>query len=156
MSMSPTSTGTEANFEDYKLWYVNASDIPAVWPQVVDLIAKTDDPETHHSDIYQELAQGNWVLWIATDSDGVIKVACTVHIVFYPKTKVCRVETIGGDGMEHWLKFLHPIEEWAKLNECTAMDVWGRRGWERALKTHGYSFEATLLRKRFDDKQGDE
>lgn len=144
-SLFRTSTGTET--KHIEIWYVDQHHIDEVWPDVEHLVARTDDRETKSDDIYRAIKSGAWQLWVAISGNGV-EAAASTSFVYYPTGKMCRVETIGGNNMSDWLFALKEIEDWAKLNDCIAMDIFGRKGWEKVLAPHDYEFEAILLRKR--------
>ena len=131
-----------------ELWFVDKDQVDEVWKDVKYLIEQTDDTETDSDDIYQYLRSGHWSLWIFVGDNG-IQVAGTTSFVYYGNKKMCRIETVAGTERGDWLWTLQEVEEWAKLNECIAMDIFGRKGWEKVLKPFDYNFEAVLLRKYF-------
>jgi hypothetical protein len=74
--------------------------------------------------------------------------ACAVvtRVHSFPTGKACQVWLAGGDMAE--LLALQPgLEAWARLMGCTEALIEGRRGWERAMKPHGYELLAVCLRK---------
>ena len=51
----------------------------------------------------------------------------------------------------HALGNVKTIEEWAVLNDCDDIQVFGRRGWLRPLKEHGFSERYTIAGKSLKD-----
>ena len=129
------------------IWQVDREHVHTIWDDIKEYIDRTEDQDTSTSSVYKALTEGYWHLWVAIGDTGIV-CAATTSFVFYPSGKMCRVETVGGDGMDKWLFALKEIEEWAKLNGCIAMDIFGRKGWEKVLAPLDYNFEAILLRKR--------
>jgi len=131
------------------IWFVEPEHIDSVWEETEHLIQRTDDRESNSQDIYKAVKSGQWQLILVIGEKG-IQAACTVSFVYYPTgNKMCRIETVAGDNIQEWAYHLQSVEEWAKLNKCVAMDIFGRKGWEKFLKPSNYEFEAVLLRKYF-------
>jgi hypothetical protein len=52
----------------------------------------------------------------------------------------------GGERMEQWLPdILQALKDHARHNGCSSVEVFGRKGWERVLKPHGYTHTYTTL-----------
>jgi len=138
----------EANRAEYVLIVeiVPRLAIDDIWDSVKDLVAKTNDAVLNELDVLELLRNGTYTLWVAIDpvSNKVI-VAATVEFVYYPRDKVCRVVTVGGERLNDWIHHLTTLEEWAKKQGCTYMDMYGRRGWIKILKD--YTEDCVLLRK---------
>jgi hypothetical protein len=129
--------------------YVRPEHIPDVWLDIKPLIDLTEDEDNDTVSVYNELISGHRHLWMVSQ-DEQVTAAMTTSFVIYPTSgKMCRVETLAGkDFSSKLLSYLPKIEEWAKLNDCVAMDIFGRKGFEKALKPYGYDFNCVLLRKR--------
>ena len=130
------------------LYTVLPEQVDELWPAIVTEIKRTDDDVTDSEDIKALVKKGTWQLWIYTE-DSVIQLVATTSFIYYGDKKMCRIETIAGRGREEYTRCLKDIEEWAKLNACIGMDIFGRKGWEKVLKPFDYNFEAVLLRKYF-------
>ncbi len=64
--------------------------------------------------------------------------AFTTCFELYPTKKMLRWCFLGGTGMDDWGKDAHQIlMDFAKANACDGMEVSGRRGWKRFLKSFG-------------------
>jgi len=130
------------------LYFILPEQIEEIWQDVVELIQQTDDNVTKAEDIYEFLSTERWQLWVYVHR-GEIQVVGTTSFVYYVDKKMCRIETVAGTDRTLWMHCLRNIEEWAQQNGCVAMDIFGRRGWEKVLKSFEYNFEAILLRKYF-------
>lgn len=73
----------------------------------------------------------------------------TVDYHQYAGERVANVGPAHGD-LEEIIAALPHLESWARDEGCTQAHVHGRRGWARALKTHGYDEYQTITRKLLD------
>jgi hypothetical protein len=117
-----------------------------IWDKVKHQIEKTNDDLLNDEDVLNFLATGQWRLWVALEN-GIVVAAMTVEFFYYPRDKVCRVVTMGGERMKEWLTSdtIKNFEEWVKNEGCSYIDVYGRRGWKKVLP--GYEEDCVLLRK---------
>jgi len=117
-----------------------------VWDKVQHQIEKTNDAVLNDEDVLGFLQSGQWRLWVAIEN-GIVVAAMTVEFFYYPRDKVCRVVTMGGERMKEWLTSdtIQKFEDWAKEEGCSYIDVFGRRGWKKVLP--GYEEDCVLLRK---------
>ena len=72
--------------------------------------------------------------------------AVVTEVAQYPQKRICRYFLAGGSNMNNWLEPIQTeIEKFAKLNNCQAIEVAGRKGWARKLK--GYEQKIYLFSK---------
>lgn len=118
-----------------------------IWDKIQHLVEKTDDVVLNSEDVLQFLASGQWRLWVAIEN-GTVVAAMTVEFFYYPRDKVCRVVTMGGERMVEWLTSdtINTFEDWARQEGCSYIDVYGRRGWKKVLPN--FEEKAVLLRKQ--------
>ena len=105
--------------------------------------------------VMNELVQGTKQIWLATEDDKFIATVVT-HIIDYPLKRTCEVCYLGGEpgaGVIEALGKISYIEEWALENNCDDIQVFGRRGWLKALKKYGYSDRYTILGKYLREPQ---
>jgi len=98
-------------------------------------------------DIYNFCKESKMQLWIVFDSKSNIKAVVTTEIINYPKKKVCRIITLGGQEIDNWLHSISVIEAWAEENECHAMETFCRKGFIKKLEHYGYEQTYTVLGK---------
>jgi N-acyl-L-homoserine lactone synthetase len=53
--------------------------------------------------------------------------------------KVCDLRITTGEQFERWYDYMDNICEWAKANGCAKMEIFARPGWERILKSKGFT-----------------
>lgn len=63
-----------------------------------------------------------------------------------------RVVNVGpaAGNLEEIMEALPHLEDWARQEGCSQVQVHGRRGWVRALRGHGYDEYQTTVRKLLD------
>jgi hypothetical protein len=89
-------------------------------------------------DIELGLALSRYVFWPAGKS------AAITEIHEFPRAKHMHIFLAGGDLDE--LRSMVPMwQSWARFNGCSKVTLVGRRGWERALKDHGWKADLIAL-----------
>ena len=66
------------------------------------------------------------------------------EVVDYPSLTVCRIWLAGGD-LDELVEAEKSIAVWAKAQGCDAMEINGRKGWQRQLKD--YTATSVVLTK---------
>lgn len=122
--------------------------VEVIWDSVRELVAKTNDEVLNDDDVKNFLLDGSYTLWVAIDEDSrKVVAAMTTEFAYYPRNKVCRVVTIGGERMNEWMEEgLTKVEGWATTQGCNYIDMYGRRGWIKVLPD--WKEDSVLLRKR--------
>ena len=93
-------------------------------------------------DIVDGVLSGHMQLWFNE------KACAITEIVVYPNKKVFHVFLAGGK-MEKVLELHDNSLEWAKAQGCEGMTLSGRKGWQRALESRGWSTHQTVMAKEF-------
>lgn len=114
---------------DYPTWRarIATANDPAFWPiEAIDAM----------------LAEGRAQLW-ATDKSALVTL-----VTSYPGGAVV-IEVLAGTGsMADLIKRVRPkVEEWGRAYGCTHIQIKGRPGWARALRTHGFKHFQDILMK---------
>ena len=91
------------------------------------------------SDIEKDVLAGDQLLWLAISDH--IEAAATTHL----SRNVCTLTACSGHNRERWLPLFVRIEKYAKDEGCSAMRIYGRKGWERVLD--GYRVQHVILEK---------
>jgi hypothetical protein len=129
---------------------IPSQEIDEIWEACepyIELGAKKGQSEMTSKDIYNFCKEAKMQLWIVFDSESNIKAVVTTEIINYPKKKVCRVITIGGQEIDNWLHSISVIEAWAEENGCHAMETFCRKGFIKKLEHYGYEQTYTVLGK---------
>lgn len=134
---------------DKKYLITGITDIDRFWKDVEPFISEPlagNDGEFTAEDIYRSLLEKKMQLWVAY-RDG-IKAAMVTEVVNYPRKKVVRIVTLGGDDMAGWIDDGFPlIHRWAKEQGASGMEIMGRKGWIRVLDRFGYRHAHVILKK---------
>lgn len=124
---------------------VPSEDVEFIWSQVAPLLEKALDETYNIEDILYGLANDRMQLFISWNNNTV-ESAVVTEIAQYPKSKVLRYFLAGGTNLDSWLEKIQiVIEKFAKKENCTHLEVAGRKGWVRKLK--GFRVKAYLLNK---------
>tara|TARA_B100000963_G_C22371775_1_gene556193 strand:+ start:323 stop:724 length:402 start_codon:yes stop_codon:yes gene_type:complete len=124
---------------------VPSEDVDRIWSQVAPLLKKALDETYSIKDILYGLSNNRMQLFISWNNNKV-ESAVVTEIAQYPQSKVLRYFLAGGNNLDNWLERIQEIiEKFAKQQNCTHLEVAGRKGWVRKLK--GYKIKAYLLKK---------
>ena len=124
---------------------VPSEDVEFIWSQVAPLLEKALDETYNIEDISYGLANDRMQLFISWNNNKV-ESAVVTEIARYPNSKVLRYFLAGGTNLDNWLEQIQiVIEKFAKKQNCTHLEVAGRKGWVRKLK--GFRVKAYLLNK---------
>ncbi|MDF3607552.1 hypothetical protein PE067_16210 [Paracoccus sp. DMF-8] len=91
-------------------------------------------------DVQERIADGRMQLWPADD-------ACAVtEISVYPRRTILTCVFAGGN-MDTLKKMAPAMEAWGRSQGCDGTEIYGRRGWVRALHGLGYRESSVAVRK---------
>ena len=90
-----------------------------------------------------------WIAWDPRSRPGAggpsIKAAAVTQLSTVGGHRFCTIVACGGNDRNEWLPLLAGLERYAKTENCKAMRIFGRRGWERVLPE--YKRARVLLEK---------
>ena len=115
---------------------VPPTQVPHIWEKVHEHLlrmAPHSEGELEPEDFFEALTEGEMQLWVAIENKDIVASMVT-QVVPYPRKRVLRIISIGGDGMDRWIEQLPMVEDWALSMGCTSLECWGRRGWLKVLK----------------------
>ena len=76
-----------------------------------------------------------------------LKNSCAVtEFITYPRQKHFHVFLAGGT-LNEILELNEPFAQFARANNCTAMTIAGRPGWEKILDKLGWDYQFTTLKR---------
>ena len=87
---------------------------------------------TDIADIDRTVQSGDALVWIAWNG-LVIKAAAVTQLSTIHGERFCTIVACGGQHRNEWLQLIAELERYAKAEDCKAMRIFGRRGWERLL-----------------------
>ena len=118
-----------------KVALVSTENIPTIWDNVIPLLELSQNGERELSidDFFESLMEERMHLWIALEGKELL--ACMItQFATLPQKRVLRIIFLGGEGMDKWIDHMHMVEDFALMNGCTSLEVWGRKAWLRILK----------------------
>jgi hypothetical protein len=110
--------------------------VARTWPEVVRL---ADRALAHGGgrytaeDFFRALVRREMQLWIVREGEQTAGLVIT-ELRNYPRRRCCRYLLLAGRSFDRWHHLQDEIECWARANGCAAMEMCGRRGWERKLR----------------------
>jgi hypothetical protein len=119
-----------------KIVLISPDDIPYIWEKVlphIEAMQPHSEGELLPADFYEFLTKAEMQLWAAVEEKEVLASMVT-QIIPYPRKRVLRIISIGGEDMDKWIGFIPLIEAWALSVGCTSLECWGRKGWLKVLK----------------------
>ena len=108
--------------------------------QYIDAAVEYSDGKWTLQAVLERIARGEAQLWQGEHCAGV------TWFEYYPG-KMCLVLAFAGGDMGELLELLPTVEAFAHRENCQQIDVYGRGGWERVLKSSGYRKTSTICSK---------
>lgn len=120
--------------------------ISEFWPHAKDLIRKAIEATglSDFTDIETSVLGGDQLLWLAWNGES-IEAAATTQLIKAGRRSLCVLTACSGYQRERWLPLFEQIENYAVNEGCSAMRIFGRKGWERVLD--GYKADYVILEK---------
>lgn len=132
----------------YKLKFVHKDDYEAIWDDVKDYLEAGVSMcrSLEMNQLTRLLDEEKAALWVV--EDGQIHGAAVTGVTKIEDGYMMEVLAMGGEKMEHWLDEILPVFEYdAKRMGCTYIQVTGRQGWKKMLKSFGYNHTSVILGK---------
>ena len=108
-------------------------------PFLVDALAHTGSHTV--DDVLEEVEEGSAQFYPVQDGAAVFKIG------EYPQKRVRLIWLYGGEMASNINGVLEAAEFHAEEQDCTEVMIVGRRGWERVLKSHGFTHQGVVLTK---------
>jgi len=131
-----------------KVLLVSLEDVPVIWESVIPLLepSQNDQREMSIEDFFDCIMEGEMQLWAAVEEKEII--ACMIsQIATYPQKRVLRIIFISGEGMDRWIENFPMVENFALMNGCTFLEVWGRGAWVKILKEWDWECKYHIITK---------
>jgi len=118
-----------------KAHLIHPEEVSHIWHEVSPLLSKVTrhtEGELEPDDFLEPLTHGDMQLWIAQDNYK-LKAAMISQIITYPQKKILRLISLAGEDFEDIREFQEMVEAFAIRLECSALEMWGRKGWKKLL-----------------------
>lgn len=113
------------------------------WDEIGSLLQAATDDRCTLEDILERLWNSEYTLWCARGDDD--EVYAITSFVYYPNKTDLRIIFTAGSAPS-WPPLIEQLEEFARANDCDAVEVMGRKGWAKVLPT--YEFSHITIRKK--------
>lgn len=118
-----------------------------VFPMIKDLmegVAERSNGVLTVPAMLHAFAHKKWFLWVVWDGSVRGIVGTELHIA-RSGMRICSIHFCTGHGAKDWTHLLSEIEDWARANDCTRIDMLARKGWAKHLPE--YRMSHVLLEK---------
>lgn len=130
--------------------------ITYVWTDVEPMLQKAIDASGGRYttvSLLDALFKGELGLWVVMDEGNIIA-ALTTRICEYPKHRALALDWIGGARMKEWLPMAHDVfSRYAEDHGCTELQGYGRKAWDRWLRTYGWKPDYIAYKMELSDGQ---
>lgn len=90
---------------------------------------------------------GRFQVW-AVGRDEVVSVILFSQVIVYPASTVFQVFLSFGNKLDEMLPMIiATLEQFARRNGCNSVEIVGRKGWERKLKSAGYRLDTVCVKR---------
>ena len=119
-----------------KATIVKPEDVPYIWSNVGPMLARVterSEGELDPDDYLNSLMDGQMQLWIFTEDNNIV-MSMVTQFIPYPKKRILRVIAMAGERFkEVHENFISMLEAFAIKYGCSALELWGRKGWKKML-----------------------
>jgi hypothetical protein len=140
--------------DQIQLSSVPAAAVGVVWPDVEPMLRRAIQSSGGYYNtavILDGIFKGHLGLWVVLD-DATPIAALTTRIDKMPNATVLVMDWIGGTRMREWLPLAQKtFEQYGRDNGCTELHGFGRKGWDRVLRKHGWKPNHTVYKMELTD-----
>ena len=118
-----------------KAHLLDPDDVEYVWEKVEPILARVvsrSEGELETGDILGLVTEGHMQLWIVAENKEIIA-ALVTQIITYPQKRILRLVSLAGEDFNKFKHFLDMVQSFAIQKDCTALELWGRKGWKKLL-----------------------
>ena len=132
---------------------IHFNSVAAVWHIVAPMLAEAVELSEGRYDmraVYDDLQSERSLLWVIYDETKVVQAAFTARKAVYPRASFLTVEFLGGADMALWVEECDRVLT-AYATDCglDGLELVGRKGWSRPLRSFGWRENAVMLVKPF-------
>lgn len=134
---------------NFALYAVHRDLVDATYPYVQKYLSAStqlSDGAFTPEDILHSLKSGEMQLWVVS-TNSIIYCALITEVKQFPHQKHLNILFLGGDEMPEWIHLIDDIVNRAKINDCDAVKIYGRKGWEKVLAKYGFKHSHCVLKR---------
>jgi len=118
------------------IWLLRKEDVDQLWGDLAPMLeepCRMSNGRHTPDSTRQAVKDGKYDVFIAMVGN-VLRSVCITTISHYPASKWLTIILCGGEKMLEWLQDGKAVlEDFARLNGCVAIEVFGRPGWCKAM-----------------------
>lgn len=120
----------------------NPLQIDLIWPKIIHFIEKGLnksglDEKFSPDDIKECIKNGELTLWCILHKSEIVG-CCLTQFLCYPKSKILNIWLVISENIDYVIANIDDMCEYAKLENCDKLELFGRSGWSYALKPLGF------------------
>ena len=140
---------------------IPSSNLDDVWNLVNKDISEALSYSGNHTDaqfVYETVKENKMQLWVVWDKDkkttldkyyGVV----VTEIVKRKLKQSCNIFIVTGRHRQKWQHLINVLEDFAIENNCTNMELFARKGWQRIMEQFDYKQTHVVLEKQITNKK---
>ena len=140
---------------------IPSSNLDDVWSLVKKDISEALSYSGNHTDadfVYDCVKEDKMQLWVVWDKDksttlekyyGVV----VTEIVKRKLIQSCNIFIVTGRNRQKWQHLISVLEDFALENNCTNMELFARKGWEKIMEQFDYKKTHVVLEKQIINKK---
>tara|TARA_R100001510_G_C7524250_1_gene118438 strand:+ start:196 stop:639 length:444 start_codon:yes stop_codon:yes gene_type:complete len=144
-----------------KLVNIPSSNLDDVWSLVKKDISEALSYSGNHTDaqfVYETIKQNKMQLWIVWDKDKEATIdkyygVVVTEIVKRKLIQSCNIFIVTGRHRQKWQHLISVLEDFAVENNCTNMELFARKGWQRIMEQFDYKQTHVVLEKQITNKK---
>ena len=140
---------------------IPSSNLDDVWNLVNKDISEALSYSGNHTDaqfVYETVKENKMQLWVVWNKDkkttldkyyGVV----VTEIVKRKLKQSCNIFIVTGRHRQKWQHLINVLEDFAVENNCTNMELFARKGWQRIMEQFDYKQTHAVLEKTIINKK---
>ncbi len=121
---------------EWRLLYIDPQQLGEAWPHinhllvdVVDLFAGRHTMET----VLSEIMNDQVALWVIAGPDGAQAILGTEIGIEPSGDRTMDIKWLAGRGAHKWMHLLEQLEDVARAEGCTRLEMYARKGWAKHM-----------------------
>lgn len=144
---------TEGPWPKYSIALLSLAEFEVFWPGIEEMLDAVPHTWRHWTKEYilEGVTTGRIQCWgVGPPPKAILCAFSSINI--YPAERVFVIDWCAGKFEEGMIPLLDAVwTNYAKLNECSVIEVRGRGGWEPHLRSVGFTREAVVWTRRVPD-----
>jgi hypothetical protein len=140
---------------------IPSSNLDDVWNLVNKDISEALSYSGNHTDaqfVYETVKENKMQLWVVWNKDkkttldkyyGVV----VTEIVKRKLKQSCNIFIVTGRHRQKWQHLINVLEDFAIENNCSNMELFARKGWQRIMEQFDYKQTHVVLEKQITNKK---